>query len=79
VGIVNAPGSPVWVSDNSDGLSALYDGNGTKTNLTVTIPLLVGRVACATGGGGKKQTARDWSKSASAASSVASPFSTRMR
>jgi uncharacterized protein (TIGR03118 family) len=27
------------VSDNNDGLSTLYDGNGVKTNLTITIPL----------------------------------------
>ena len=42
-GVANAPNSPLWVSDNNDGLSTLYDGNGVKTNLTVTIPLPAGR------------------------------------
>ena len=44
-GIANAPGGPLWVSDNNDGLSTLYDGNGVKVNLTVTIPLPAGRAA----------------------------------
>jgi Carboxylesterase family len=30
--------SPFWISDNNDGLSTLYDGNGTKVTLVVTIP-----------------------------------------
>lgn len=30
--------SPFWVADNADGLSTLYDGDGTKVALTVTIP-----------------------------------------
>lgn len=42
-GVANAPNSPLWVSDNNDGFSTLYDGNGVKTNLTVTIPLPAGR------------------------------------
>jgi uncharacterized protein (TIGR03118 family) len=42
-GVANAPGGPLWVSDNNDGLSTLYDGNGVKINLTVTIPLPAGR------------------------------------
>src|SRR5215470_12868536 len=37
-GVANAPGGPLWVSDNNDGLSTLYDGAGAKVNLTVTIP-----------------------------------------
>jgi len=43
-GVANAPGGPLWVSDNNDGLSTLYDGNGAKIDLTVTIPLPPGRV-----------------------------------
>jgi uncharacterized protein (TIGR03118 family) len=42
-GVANAPGGPLWVSDNNDGLSTLYDGNGVKIGLTVTIPLPAGR------------------------------------
>jgi uncharacterized protein (TIGR03118 family) len=42
-GVANAPGGPLWVSDNNDGLSTLYDGNGVKIPLTVTIPLPPGR------------------------------------
>jgi uncharacterized protein (TIGR03118 family) len=42
-GVANAPGGPLWVSDNNDGLSTLYDGNGVKINLTVTIPLPPGQ------------------------------------
>jgi uncharacterized protein (TIGR03118 family) len=42
-GVANAPGGPLWVSDNNDGLSTLYDGNGVKQGLTVTIPLPAGR------------------------------------
>jgi uncharacterized protein (TIGR03118 family) len=38
-GVANAPGGALWVSDNNDGLSTLYDGNGVKIGLTVTIPL----------------------------------------
>jgi uncharacterized protein (TIGR03118 family) len=44
-GVANAPGGPLWVSDNNDGLATLYDGNGAKINLTVTIPLPAGRAA----------------------------------
>jgi uncharacterized protein (TIGR03118 family) len=42
-GVANAPGGPLWVSDNNDGLATLYDGNGVKSGLTVTIPLPAGR------------------------------------
>jgi uncharacterized protein (TIGR03118 family) len=42
-GVANAPGGALWVSDNNDGLSTLYDGNGVKIGLTVTIPLPAGR------------------------------------
>jgi uncharacterized protein (TIGR03118 family) len=44
-GVASAPGGPLWVSDNNDGLSTLYDGTGAKVNLTVTIPLPAGRAA----------------------------------
>jgi uncharacterized protein (TIGR03118 family) len=44
-GVASAPGGPLWIADNNDGLSTLYDGNGAKVNLTVTIPLPSGRVA----------------------------------
>jgi uncharacterized protein (TIGR03118 family) len=44
-GVANAPGGPLWVSDNNDGLFTLYDGNGVKQGLTVTIPLPAGRAA----------------------------------
>jgi uncharacterized protein (TIGR03118 family) len=44
-GVANSPGGPLWVSDNNDGLATLYDGNGVKIPLTVTIPLPPGRVA----------------------------------
>lgn len=37
-GVANAPGGALWVSDNNDGLSTLYDGNGVKQGLVVTIP-----------------------------------------
>jgi hypothetical protein len=30
--------SPFWISDNANGLSTLYDGDGTIVNLVVTIP-----------------------------------------
>jgi uncharacterized protein (TIGR03118 family) len=42
-GVANSPGGPLWVADNNDGLSTLYDGNGVKQNLVVTIPLPTGR------------------------------------
>jgi uncharacterized protein (TIGR03118 family) len=42
-GVANAPGGALWVSDNNDGLSTLYDGNGVKVGLTVAIPLPPGR------------------------------------
>jgi uncharacterized protein (TIGR03118 family) len=37
-GIASAPGSPFWVNDNGTGVSTLYDGNGVKQPLVVTIP-----------------------------------------
>ena len=37
-GVVNAPGGPLWVSDNDTGVSTLYQGDGTRQALIVTIP-----------------------------------------
>jgi len=42
-GVASAPGGALWVSDNNDGLSTLYDGNGVKNPLTITIPLPPGK------------------------------------
>jgi uncharacterized protein (TIGR03118 family) len=38
-GVANAPNSPLWISDNNDGLSTLYDGNGAIVPLVVKIPV----------------------------------------
>jgi uncharacterized protein (TIGR03118 family) len=37
-GLTASSSSPFWVSDNNTGLSTLYNGQGTKVPLTVTIP-----------------------------------------
>jgi len=37
-GIAFVPGSPFWISNNNDGTSTLYDGQGNKNTLVVTIP-----------------------------------------
>lgn len=37
-GMVHAPGSPWWVSDNNSGWSTLYDGSGSAQGLRVSIP-----------------------------------------
>jgi uncharacterized protein (TIGR03118 family) len=37
-GLVYAPGSPWWVSDQGSGWSTLYTANGTKKSLVVAIP-----------------------------------------
>lgn len=38
-GLSQAPGGPVWVSDNGTGLSTVYEqGNGVNTGLVVAIP-----------------------------------------
>jgi uncharacterized protein (TIGR03118 family) len=37
-GLVYAPGSPFWISDNGTGWSTLYDGNGVKQGLQVVVP-----------------------------------------
>ena len=37
-GLVHAPTSPFWVSDNGSGWSTLYNGNGAAKSLRVVIP-----------------------------------------
>ena len=37
-GLVHGPATPWWVSDNGTGVSTLYNGQGVKVPLTVTIP-----------------------------------------
>jgi uncharacterized protein (TIGR03118 family) len=34
-GVANAPNSPLWIADNNDGLSTLYDGNGNMVTLAI--------------------------------------------
>jgi len=34
-GVANAPNSPLWIADNNDGLSTLYDGNGNMVSLAI--------------------------------------------
>src|SRR5258708_24081817 len=63
-GVVNPPGGPLWVSDNATGVSTLYQGNGAKQSLVVTIPPPAGtprpaapaRVVVNTAGFGVEQT-----------------------
>jgi len=42
-GLVYAPGSPFWISDNGSGWSTLYDGAGNKQGLQVLIPSATGQ------------------------------------
>src|SRR5580765_1472724 len=37
-GLSAGPTTPWWASDNETNVSTLYDGNGAKTPLTVTVP-----------------------------------------
>jgi uncharacterized protein (TIGR03118 family) len=37
-GIARSTSSPWWVADRATGVATLYDGTGTKTSLTVTVP-----------------------------------------
>ncbi|MBZ5665538.1 MAG: TIGR03118 family protein [Acidobacteriia bacterium] len=37
-GLDYGPGAPFWLGDQGSGLSTLYDGNGVKQSLVVTIP-----------------------------------------
>jgi uncharacterized protein (TIGR03118 family) len=41
-GLAYSPGAPFWLSDTGTGLSTLYDGNGVKQSLVVTIPAASG-------------------------------------
>src|ERR1700730_17611048 len=41
-GLVHAPGSPFWISDNGSGWSTLYDGQGVAKSLRVEIPTASG-------------------------------------
>jgi uncharacterized protein (TIGR03118 family) len=38
-GVANAPGGPLWVSDNNNGLATLYTGAPSIVGLVVTIPV----------------------------------------
>jgi uncharacterized protein (TIGR03118 family) len=44
-GLVHGPATPWWVSDNGTGVSTLYNGQGVKVPLTVTIPAPTGSPA----------------------------------
>ena len=44
-GLVHGPATPWWVSDNGTGVSTLYNGQGMKIPLTVTIPAPAGSPA----------------------------------
>ena len=41
-GIAFIPGAPFWVADNNSGVSTIYDANGVKAGLVVTIPAFGG-------------------------------------
>ena len=41
-GLAYSPGEPYWISDAGTGLSTLYDNNGVKQTLIVTIPTATG-------------------------------------
>jgi|CZLA01.1.fsa_nt_gi uncharacterized protein (TIGR03118 family) len=41
-GLVYGPSAPFWLSDQGSGLSTLYDGNGVKQSLVVTVPAASG-------------------------------------
>ena len=48
-GMARATGSPWWISDNSTGLTTLYDANGVPQSLVVTIPNPNGGASAPTG------------------------------
>jgi uncharacterized protein (TIGR03118 family) len=49
-GMARTPGSPWWISDNLSGWSTLYDGNGVKVALNVSIlPAKPGAIGTPTG------------------------------
>ena len=41
-GLVYAPGSPFWISDEASGWSTLYNGSGAKISLNVVVPAVGG-------------------------------------
>jgi uncharacterized protein (TIGR03118 family) len=41
-GLVYAPGSPFWISDEASGWSTLYNGSGAKVSLNVVVPAVGG-------------------------------------
>jgi len=47
-GVSFAPGGPFWISDNTTGLSTLYNGQGQTQSLVVTIPPPNGSTALST-------------------------------
>jgi|SRR5579863_1137190 uncharacterized protein (TIGR03118 family) len=42
-GLVHAPGSPFWISDNATGWETLYTGTGAKIGLEVVVPSASGK------------------------------------
>ena len=44
-GVSFGPATPFWVSDNGTGLATIYNGNGVKQGLVVTIPPPLGGVS----------------------------------
>ena len=48
-GIAFLPGAPFWVADNSSGVSTIYDANGVKSGLVVTVPKFGGGTGTPTG------------------------------
>ena len=65
-GLVHAPGSPWWVSDNNSGWSTLYDATGTAQGLRVLIPTAGNGPASPTGANGPgSPTGVVWSASTS--------------
>src|ERR1700751_2769812 len=48
-GVSFSSGSPFWVSDNGTGLATLYQGDGTKLGLVVTVPSPGGGAGAPTG------------------------------
>ena len=64
-GLVHAPGSPWWVSDNGSGWSTLYDGQGNlNTGLKVLIPTVAERSGAGKVNGPGSPTGIVWNGSA---------------
>jgi uncharacterized protein (TIGR03118 family) len=65
-GLVHAPGSPWWLSDNDSGWSTLYDAAGVTQGLKVLVPTAGGGPDSPTGGNGPgTPTGIVWSASTS--------------